>query len=554
MTATVVDAAPIVDIVNLQVVFPRSDRLIQAVRGLDLRIGRGEAVGIVGESGSGKSVTVRSLLGLAGTGAIVEADRFDLFGRPALGQSERAWRRLRGGRIGLVLQDALVSLDPLRTVRAEIDEVLRRHRPGSAAQRAARVKQLLDDVGMDEPALRSRQRPHQLSGGLRQRALIASAVAGDPDLIVADEPTTALDVTVQAQVLALLAARRAADTALLLVSHDLAVVAKVCDRVIVMKDGVAVEEGPTDQVLAAPAVAYTRQLLASVPSAASRGRTLSLTQPQPLPARRRQADRTVLRAERLSRDFNAPGGAVCHAVRSVSLTVAAGETLGLVGESGSGKSTVAKLLAGLLEPGQGQVWLDGQLWAPLSDRGRLARRRQIQLIAQDPLSSFDPRYSAEQILAEPLRRDRLGRSEIARQINRVLDLVHLSQALLNSSPRTFSGGERQRLAIARALIAQPAVLIADEPVSALDVSVQAQILDLLAQVQAETAASLVFISHDLGVVHHLADRVLVMKDGLVVESGPADDVFRCPSHPYTQELLAALPQLPASAAACQPAL
>ncbi|MDR1212843.1 MAG: ABC transporter ATP-binding protein [Propionibacteriaceae bacterium] len=536
--------SPLVELRDLHVVFPRRRGPVAAVKGLDLTIEPGEAVGLVGESGSGKSVTVRTLLGLTGRGAIVEAERLTVCGQDGLRLSGRAWRDIRGSQIGLVLQDALISLDPLRPVGQEIGEALRLHQRLPAGRRRQRVIELLSEVGVPAPEIRARQRPHELSGGLRQRALIASAIAGQPALIIADEPTTALDVTVQAQVLALLDARRRAGAALLLVSHDLAVVASICDRVIVMKDGAMVERGPSRRVLTRPSQPYTKRLLAAVPSAASRGWTLSSPQRQPLPARTVDPAATVLAANGLSHDFKAPDGQVCHAVRDVSLRLAPAETLGVVGESGSGKSTLAKILAGLLEPSQGRVDLDGQPWAPASDRWRRSRRRQVQLIAQDALSSFDPRHSAAQVLTEALRHLGLDPAQRRRRIASVLELVDLSHLPIEASPRTFSGGERQRLAIARALIVEPRVLVADEPVSALDVSVQAQILDLLARVQARTEAALVFISHDLGVVHHLADRVVVMKDGRAVEQGPADQVFLCPSHPYTRDLVAALPRLP----------
>ncbi|MDR1295144.1 MAG: ABC transporter ATP-binding protein, partial [Bifidobacteriaceae bacterium] len=538
----------LVTVRDLHVTFPRRPRDIHAVAGLNMTIRPGEAVGIVGESGSGKSVTVRSLLGLAGRGAIVEADTMEVFGRDAMALPERRWRSIRGGRIGLVLQDALVSLDPMRTVGREVDEALRLHTTATRRDRARRVVELLAEVGMPNPEYCARRHPHELSGGLRQRALIASAIAGEPDLIVADEPTTALDVTVQAQILDLLASRQRAGTALLLVSHDLAVVAAICERVLVMKGGAVVEAGPTRDILTAPATSYTRTLLAAVPSAATRGHALSSLERRPLPQRTVDRDRVVLRADAVSRDFTAPGEPTCHAVREVSAEVRAGETLGIVGESGSGKSTLARILAGLLEPSAGRVLLNGRPWAPLPDRARRDRRRLVQVIAQDPLSSFDPRYSARQVLAEPLRGLGLDHAEVGRRVDRIASLVALTDVPLDASPRRYSGGERQRLAIGRALIGEPAVLVADEPVSALDVSVQAQILDLLAILRAKTGTSVVFISHDLGVVHHLADRVIVMKDGWAVETGPADQVFDRPRHPYTRELLAAVPKLPLAVA------
>ena len=565
---------PLVAVENLTVTFPPRTpgaEPVHAVRGLDLTVAPGEAVGIVGESGSGKSLTVRTLVGLTGERARVRADRLEVAGLDALHLSDRQWQTVRGRRIGLVLQDALTSLDPLRTVGREISEALRlagTARPagtsrGPVARRRAereRAIGLLAEVGVPDPELRVDQYPHELSGGLRQRALIASAIAGGPDLIIADEPTTALDVTVQAQVLDVLAARRAAGSALLLISHDLAVVGQVCDRVLVMKDGEVVESGPSADILSHPRHLYTRRLLAAVPSAASRGRFLSDDAPhEPLPERqgRPAPDAApVLTGKALTKDFPGPGGTVRRAVDHVDVALAPGETLGIVGESGSGKSTLARLLIALTEPDEGTVTLDSEPWAPLRERRRRPRRREIQIVSQDPISSFDPRYTVHDVIAEPLRSGasgsrgtRLTSAEITAQVRRVAELVDLPAARLHAHPLELSGGQRQRVAIARALVTRPRVLVADEPVSALDVSVQAQVLDLLARVRAETGTALVLISHDLGVVHHLADRVLVMKDGRVVESGDVDAVFTQPTHPYTRDLLAALPALPVAVAA-----
>ena len=529
-------AAPLVAVTNLRVSFPKAG--VDAVRGVSLAVHPGECVAIVGESGSGKSVTARSLLGLAGPGARVSAERFTVDGRDALRFTDRDWRVVRGRFAGLVVQDALVSLDPLRTVGAEIAEVLAVHDVVPRRDRAARAEELLDAVGVPEPRLRARQRPFQLSGGLRQRALIASAIAADPRLIIADEPTTALDVTVQAQVLRLLGERKAAGAALLLISHDLAVVASVADRILVMRDGTVVEEGPTRRVLSAPEHPYTRLLLAAVPSAASRGTRLSSPEPEHPPAPPRTVDRStaVLEATGLVAGYGAR-----TVVEDVSFRLHKGETLGLVGESGSGKTTVARIVLGLHEPIRGEVRLHGEPWSGVRERRRRPLRSRIQLISQNPLDSFDPRYTVGRIVAEPLRD--LPAAERRARVAELLERVGLPAETAERRPRELSGGQRQRVAIARALGPRPDVLVCDEPVSALDVSVQAQVLDLLADIQAAEGTALLFISHDLGVVHHLSDRVLVMKDGRVVEEGDVDEVFHRPRHPYTAGLVAAIPRL-----------
>jgi peptide/nickel transport system ATP-binding protein len=524
--------APLVSVQDLHVTFPGP---VHAVRGITFDVEPGECVALVGESGSGKSVTARTLVGLAGPAAQVRAARLDVGGRDTLANGEREWRRLRGRVAGLVLQDALVSLDPLNTVGAEIGEVLRAHGIGRPAERPARVVELLSAVHVPDPGERARQHPHQLSGGLRQRALIASAIAADPPLLIADEPTTALDATVQAQLLDLLAERRAAGATILLVSHDLAVVSRIADRVLVMRAGEIVEQGPTAQVLAAPAHPYTRLLLAAVPTAASRGRRLSVTEPTPLPPRDVRPDRVVLSGNGIHMWYRTR-----HAVDDVSLTLSRGETLGVVGESGSGKTTLARIALGLLEPSAGTVRLGDVDWTGVPERRRRPHRRRLQVIAQDPLSSFDPRYTVERLVAEPLaERGRARRDRVVE----LLERVGLGPEHLGRHPRALSGGQRQRVAIARAIGPRPDVLVCDEPVSALDVSIQAQVLDLLADLQAADGTALLFISHDLGVIHHVADRVLVMHEGRVVEQGPVTEVFTAPRHDYTRTLLSAIATL-----------
>lgn len=531
----------LVNLKNLTVTFPRHRDTVTAVDGLDLTIKRGETVGLIGESGSGKSVTARTILGLAGARASVTADTYEVTGQPGLTMSDRQWRTIRGKKIGMVLQDALTSLDPLHTVGQEIAEALGAH--GKVDNAEEKITQLLRSVGMPEPEERARQYPHELSGGLRQRALIASAIAASPDLLIADEPTTALDVSVQAQILDLLKAKVSGGMALLLVSHDLAVVSDVCDRVIVMKDGRIVEQGPTQLVLTNPREEYTKLLLAAVPSAQTRGYSLSSVTHEASP-QHVVTERINLTATGLVKTFDTPGGGKRHAVNDVSISLREGETLGIVGESGSGKTTLARLLLTLAEPTAGSVELDGEAWSTLTPKQRRPLRKKIQVITQDPLSSFDPRYSVNDVISEPLRdKAKLSKKQLRGKVLEALSMVGLGPEHLDISPRSMSGGQRQRVSIARALISEPEILVADEPVSALDVSVQAQVLDLLVELRGRTGMSIVFVSHDLKVVHHLSDTVAVMKDGSVVEFGEANEIFNNPQHPYTRSLLGAIPRI-----------
>ena len=511
------------------------------VAGVSFDLLPGQCVAIVGESGSGKSVTARSLVGLAGRNATVEADQLELHHEDARAFTPRQWRRVRGRDVGFVLQDALVSLDPLRPVGAEIAEALRLHGWGTRAARKAGVRELLERVGVPNPAVRARQRPDQLSGGLRQRALIASAIALDPDIVIADEPTTALDVTVQAQVLAQLEATKERGASLILISHDLSVVARLADHILVMRGGEVLEQGPADRVLAEPEHEYTRALIAAVPGEATRGRALTPGSPAPSP--RPPLGDPVLEARKLVKRFHTSDGTVTRAVDGVSFTLRAGETLGIVGESGSGKSTTAKLALGLERLDGGDVRLLGQEWSALPESRRRALRRRISVVYQDPLSSFDPRWTVERILLDALRSESFadGAARDAR-VRELLGQVGLGAEVLPRFPLRLSGGQRQRVAIARALAPRPDVIVLDEAVSALDVTIQAQILDLLVALQRESGVAYLFISHDLGVISHLSDRVLVMKDGRVVEEGTAEDVFERPQQTYTRDLIAAIPE------------
>ncbi|MCW2132588.1 dipeptide ABC transporter ATP-binding protein [Arthrobacter sp. VKM Ac-2550] len=536
---------------------------VPAVRGVSLSIDRGQCLALVGESGSGKSVTARSLIGLAGDTADVSAERMELGGESLTGLGRRGWRQLRGSKVGFVLQDALVSLDPLRTVGREIEDSLRLRTRLTGAERSRRVLSLLADVGMDDPQLRAGQRSGELSGGLRQRALIASAIALDPALLIADEPTTALDATVQAQILDLLASLRERGTAMLLISHDLAVVGSVADQVAVMTEGRIVEQGPVAQVLGSPQHDYTKKLLRAVPSGHPRGARLSgLPGPSslsvsygPAAAKPKAADSgvpqsgagvPVLAATALAKRFRTPDKTSFTAVDHVSFELGAGETLGLVGESGSGKTTIARIALGLTVPDAGEVRLFGEPWSTLTEKDRRSRRPLIGTVYQDPLSSFDPRLTIGQTLADAATGGRtLNPRGSAKQVKDLLEMVGLPADFARRGPRTLSGGQRQRVAIARALAPRPRILICDEPASALDVSIQAQILDLLDDLQRELGLSYLFISHDLGVVRHMSDRVAVLRRGRIVEQGPAEQLFSAPQHPYTQQLLASSPALEA---------
>ena len=557
-------AAPLVDIEGLSIHFDGPAGRATVVESVDLLIRSGECVALVGESGSGKSVTARSLLDLVGPGAHVAARRFHIDGADALRFDARTWRRLRGTFAGLVMQDALVSLDPLRSIGQEVGEVLVQHRlmqgRGAVAQR---VRDTLARVGIVDPEARVTQYAHQLSGGLRQRALIAAAIASGPRLIIADEPTTALDASIQKQVIEVLGSRVRDDGAgLLLISHDLSVVAEIADRVLVMRAGRVVESGPTREILSRPRHSYTRQLIAAVPSASSRGSRLASARFEsfepadgdaatatrlvrdPLPPRRATGGNAVLEVDGIGKRFRrgrlARSGADFVALQDVSFSIVPGEVLGLVGESGSGKSTCAKIVLGLVDPDEGAVRLLGQPWVGQPERARRSLRPKLQYIPQDPLSSFDPRYTVRDVMAENLAG--LSPAQMGLRIGALLEQVGLAAGVIDRRPRTLSGGQRQRVAIARALAAEPALIVCDEPVSALDVSIQAQVIDLIGDLQSRLGTALLFISHDINLVHHIADRVLVLNQGRVVEQGAVDDVFLRPTHDYTRMLLAAVPR------------
>lgn len=515
-------ADPVVDVRGLTVRFGATE----VVRGVDLQLFPGRCLALVGESGSGKSVTARALVGL--TGGTVTADRLMIAGVDAAGLGERAWRRLRGRQVGTVLQDALGSLDPLRPVGREVSDAAR------LAGVELGLPALLCAVGLDPEA--AARRPDELSGGMRQRALIAAALAADPAVVIADEPTTALDTTRQAVVLDLLRARVDAGGTLLFITHDLAAARRVADDVLVLDQGRVVESGPIDRVLDAPESEQARRLVASVPWERPRGeRLLAGTEPATAPSPPASEDAApVLSARGLVVRHR---GAPAPTVSGVDLDLWAGRTLGLVGESGSGKSTLLRAVAALIPLQGGDVRLQGAPWSALPERARRPQRRRMAMMVQDPLGSFEPRWDVRRLLE-----DALGRRDPAR-INELLDAVHLLPAVAHSHPRTLSGGQRQRVAIARALAVEPAILLCDEPVSALDASVQAKVLDLLDELQQERGLAILLVSHDLGVIRHASDEVAVLDAGVIVERGATESVLSQPQHPFTRELIEAAPRL-----------
>ncbi|MFF7991127.1 dipeptide ABC transporter ATP-binding protein [Kitasatospora xanthocidica] len=532
---------------------PRGGASVTAVRDLSFDLAAGEVLGLVGESGSGKSTVGLAVLGLHDPRTTTVTGSIRLGGRELVGAGESELREVRGGRAALVFQDALTSLSPFHGVGAQLAEMYRLHHPGtSRAEARRRAAEMLDRVGI--PAARVREHPHRFSGGMRQRVMIAMALMNDPQLLIADEPTTALDARVQRQVLDLLGElQREHGTAVLLVSHDLGVVAGTTDRTLVLRGGVRVESAPTAELLAAPREPYTRALVGAALRLDSVPGTALPTVDDPSPARTfrprvvERPERWLVEVDDLTVHFpgrrRLPGlrAKPVRAVEGVGLRIAPGETVGLVGESGSGKSTTSRVLAGLQRPTSGRVSYDGQDVTSPDRELRRRLSREIQLVFQDPYASLNPRRTVAQTLDTPLRlHTPLTTPERRERAVELLERVGLGAGHLDRYPHEFSGGQRQRIGIARALAPQPRLIIADEPVSALDVSVQAQVLNLLMELRERLGVAFLFVSHDLAVVRHFCDRVAVMRRGRLVESTDRDRLFGAPHTEYTRGLLAAV--------------
>ncbi|MGC4804631.1 dipeptide ABC transporter ATP-binding protein [Micromonospora sp. DT233] len=530
-------AAPLLQVTDLHVVYRTRRGPIPAVSGVNLTVRPGQTLALVGGSGSGKSTTAHAVIGLLPAGGAISGGRIRYAGQDLANLPDRQLRAFRGRQIGLVPQDPYLALNPLQRVGAQVAEVLRIHK--LAADRAAaarRVEEILDLAGLPEPAVNARRYPHEMSGGMRQRVLIAIALAGEPRLLIADEPTSALDVTVQRRILDHLQKLTAElHMGLLLITHDLAVAADRADEVAVMADGRVVEHGPSQQILTAPRHPRTARLVVD-------NRGLADAVPRQPPPEVSAQTVPLVQVTDLVKEFPMPGGARVRAVDGVSFTIGAGETLGLVGESGSGKSTVARMLLRLTPPTAGQVLFDG-VDVTRADRTALRNlRRRAQLVYQSAAASLDPRWTVRRIVEEPLRAFGKGdRAARRRLVAELVDRTALPASVLDRRPTELSGGQRQRVAIARALALDPQLLVCDEPVSALDVTVQAQILTLLDELRRELRLSMLFVSHDLAVVRQVADRVCVMRRGRIVETGDTERLFTAPQHPYTAELLAAIP-------------
>lgn len=528
------DQAPLLSIRDLSIALPAGGDRPYAVRDISYDLHAGEILCIVGESGSGKSMSANAIMGLLPAYLKPEQGRILFQGRDLLAQDEATLLGMRGKDMAMVFQEPLSALNPVMTVGDQIGEVMRVHNAYPGEARARRVLELLEFVGLPDPATLMHAYPFRLSGGQRQRVVIAMALALEPALLIADEPTTALDVTTQAQILDLIRRIQAEKgMGVMFVTHDFGVVAEIADRVAVMEKGVLVEMGSADQVLNRPQHAYTKRLIGAVPHgrAGERGRNES---------------ETVLEVRDLRKTYVTGGGLftrkrVVHAVDGVSFTVRRGETLGIVGESGSGKSTIGKCLLRLTDIDGGALMFDGQDIARLSERQFRPLRRDVQMIFQDPFASLNPRHTVGRIITDGPVANGVPLAAAQARGRELLQLVGLEASAFDRYPNQFSGGQRQRIGIARALALEPKLLVADESVSALDVSVQAQVLELLADLQKRLNIGLIFITHDLRVAAQICHHVIVMHKGRVVESGPPGQIFDAPQHAYTQRLIGAIP-------------
>lgn len=529
-------------VTNLNVSYASNHGSAKVLHDVSFAIEPGEVLALVGESGSGKSTTAHAIIGLLASNGTLESGSIELNGTDIARWNDKRLQSVRGTQIGLIPQDPGSSLNPVRTIGSQLGEVLRIHRRESRATVGARVIELLERVGLDNPELRASQYPHELSGGMRQRVLIANAIALRPALMIADEATSALDATVQKTVLDLLDDLRSEyGTAVLFVTHDLGVAAERADTMVVMNHGRIEEAGPTAQILKAPKTQYTQTLISNAPALNPRSPRI-IAQPDT-----KTPSVPAIEVTALVREF--PTGrrtAPFRAVDSVSFGLARGTTHSIVGESGSGKTTTARMILGLTAPTSGSVKIQGQELVGLRGEALRLQRRRIQLVQQNPFASLDPRQDVGEIIREPMRNFSLGStSEQRTAVAELLDRVALPRTMLTRKPRELSGGQRQRVALARALAPQPEIVVLDEAVSALDVTVQAQVLDLLVSLQDELGLSYLFISHDLAVVRQISHTLSVMRRGKIVESGTAAEIFASPQNDYTRNLLAAIPS-PAS--------
>ena len=526
---------PVLAIRDLRVQLPADGDRPDAVAGVSFDVGRGEIVCLVGESGSGKSMISFSVMGLLPPGLSVGSGSIRLAGEELVGATEHRLRELRCARMGMIFQEPMTALNPVMRCGDQIDEVLREHTKFGGAERKARILTMLEQVKLPDPPRMYASYPHQLSGGQRQRIMIAMALILEPALLIADEPTTALDVTTQAQILSLIRdLQRDHGTGVLFITHDFGVVADIADRVAVLEKGRIVEYGPAAQVLRTPSHPYTRMLIAAVPG----------HHPPERPAIGADVP-VVVQTRNLQKRYGGTGvftrGEPVMAARDINLTIRRGETLGIVGESGSGKSTVARCIARLIDPSEGQILVAGHDIAKLSHARLRPIRREVQVVFQDPYRSLNPRRTVGDSIIEGPVNYGMGRREALGRARELMQLVRLDPSALDRYPHQFSGGQRQRICIARALAMEPEVLIADEAVSALDVSVQAQVLKLIDEIRGRLNLAMLFITHDLRVAAQICDQVAVMQRGEMVEYGPAVEVFSAPKHPYTQALFRAAP-------------
>ncbi|SLM65155.1 MULTISPECIES: dipeptide ABC transporter ATP-binding protein [Dickeya] len=532
--APIHSAPPVLELEDVTITYRGDEGERTVVEGVSFRVAPGEVVALVGESGSGKTTTAQAVIGLLADNGRLARGAIRLNGTDISRWSQSRLAGIRGRVISLVPQDPGNSLNPVRTIGDQVDEILRLHQKTDRHTLRQQTLTLLTRVGLTDPALRASQYPHELSGGMKQRVLIAIAIALKPALIIADEPTSALDVTVQQRILDLLdELRRESGTAILFVTHDLAVAAERADRLLVFQQGYIQEQGPTRQVLSAPQSPYTRTLLANIPAQAALHRPLRASSAPP-----------IVQVEQLVQDFPPGGGRrnAFRAVDGVSFQVQPGTTHAIVGESGSGKTTTARMIMGFQRPSSGRILINGTDMTQLRGEALRQFRQTIQLVYQNPYGSLDPSQRLFDIVEEPLRNfQRHSRTERARLVHAMFERVALPGTLLQRRPQELSGGQRQRVAIARALILEPKILVLDEAVSALDVTVQAQILRLLDELQASLGLTYLFISHDLAVVRQIADTVSVLYHGRQVETGPVADIFHRPTAPYTQALLHAIP-------------